>query len=209
MSENDKVDPDLLALLKRATASSFVTWGTTMPFQLGSLRVERIGYADMPVVGMTTYAPSPDGMTPIVRQHIYFELASAGISHEVIKFTPTVGIGRRRRFVDCNQSSESLGKNKMGREQQWHFEILREHVRCFVWDWRSGSLPLLRLKQSVLDFMLLEGNPKGRWVYLPDSREGFPRLGCVDDVTCDVVSILGSPKRFATAELFMMEVPQR
>lgn len=116
----------------RQTSKSFaVTWGTMAPFQLGGVRVGRIGFADIPVVTCTVYAADTSSIVPTVRAYVYKELETMGLPSDGVELAPTVQRGRRRKFVDRNESSPTLGKNKMGYELRFTFEIKREFVSVF------------------------------------------------------------------------------
>ena len=102
----------------RDTIASFASdWLTTVPYQMSGLRIEKVGFAEIPVVFVTVICPQKavTPMVPVVRQFVFRELEAAGIENEIVEFVPTVqDQGRRRRFVDCNEHSPTKGKNKVG-----------------------------------------------------------------------------------------------
>jgi hypothetical protein len=132
--------------LRDAAASLALDWLTIVPYQMSQLQVEKIGFADVPLVFVTVACPpnAISAMVPVVRQFIFRELAGAGIENEIVEFTPTVQEQKRLRFVDCNEHSPTKGKNKMGRLYRFAFEIKRPFVGYFQWGGscnRVGKIP--------------------------------------------------------------------
>jgi hypothetical protein len=72
-------------------------------------------------------------MVPVVRQFVFRELEAAGIENEILEFRPGVEERKRLRFVDCNEHSQSKGKNKVGQLYRFSFEIKRPFVGYFEW----------------------------------------------------------------------------
>ena len=113
-------------IIRDLAKSSCITFGTTAPYVIHGVTCGRIGFASIPVVAVAiTHAAKHSGdLCPIARQLAYQELEKHGIPSDCLALTPTYGHrSRRRKFVDANLSSASLGKNKMGYEGEWHFEI--------------------------------------------------------------------------------------
>jgi hypothetical protein len=143
------MDKHIEQLLRDTAASLASDWLTDSPFQMGELRVEKVGFAEIPVVFVMVVCPPKaiTAMVPVVRQFIFRELAAAGIENEILEFTPTVqDQGPRRRFVDCNEHSPSKGKNKVGRVYRFAFEIKPPFMGFFYWGGfckRVGSIPEL------------------------------------------------------------------
>ena len=113
---------------------------------MGELRIEKIGFAEVPLVFVMVACPSNaiTAMVPVARQFIFRELATAGIENEILEFTPTVETTRRVKFVDCNEHSPTKGKNKMGRLHRFAFEIKPPFVGYFQWGGfckRVGQIP--------------------------------------------------------------------
>ena len=135
-------DPQVEHLLRETSKPGPVTWGTTCPFNLGEVVFRKVGFADIPKVQCTVYAPDIQSVVAVVRQHVFYELETQGIPTEIIEFQPSVEtMSRRRRFVDQNSSSESTGKNKMGLEMTFSFEIKKFAAhRWFTWDMRYGKV---------------------------------------------------------------------
>ncbi len=119
---------------------------TDAPFQMGDLQIEKIGFAETPVV-FVTVACSPKAISvivPVARQFIFRELEAAGIENEIVEFTPRVQEQRRGRFVDCNEHSPTKGKNKVGRFYRFAFEIKPPFMGFFYWGGfckRVGQIP--------------------------------------------------------------------
>jgi hypothetical protein len=140
------MDNQMEELLRGVAASLCSDWLTDAPFQMSELRVEKVGFAEIPVA-FVMVACSPKAipaMVPVVRQFIFRELEAAGIENEILEFTPTVQEQKRLRFVDCNEHSPSKGKNKMGRLYRFAFEIKRPFLGYFRWDGfckRVGQIP--------------------------------------------------------------------
>lgn len=128
-------------LLREASQSFGIDWGTTAPFSLGEIYIKRIGFGNIPVIGMIVMGVDIATMVPIVRQIIFRELDLAGIDTKEIKFSPTATISsRKRKFVDSNESSPTKGKNKMGHEIDLRFEIL--NPKLFEWEnFTVGKIP--------------------------------------------------------------------
>ncbi len=134
-------------LLRDSAASLFSDWLTNAPFQMGELQIEKVGFAEIPVVFVTVACPPKaiSTLVPVVRQFVYRELEAAGIENEIVEFVPRVqDQGRRHRFVDCNEHSPTKGKNKMGYIYRFAFEIKRPFVGYFQWGGfcnRVGQMP--------------------------------------------------------------------
>ena len=114
------------ALLKSLHSSLCITWGTTAPYALGRVRCEKIGFASIPCVKMDVECRPEDvgALVPIVRQHVYRELAERGWTPDDVEFTPTVGGSYRAwMFVDENEASESHGRRKRGARLHLTFEM--------------------------------------------------------------------------------------
>lgn len=123
-------------LLRDVAASTTIRFGTTAPFQLGEVQFEKVGFAESPVAQVMVYCYQRciSALVPIVRQHVFHELETAGMSSDILEFVPRVQINKRRRFVDCNESSPIKGKNKVGNCCRFTFDIKPDHVKDFVWD---------------------------------------------------------------------------
>lgn len=117
-----------LDLLKQAHASLCITWGTTGPYSIGRVSGERIGYAQDPCLVVTVTCREEDlsALVPVTRQHIYRELAERGWTPDDVAFTPSTQRGRRRRFTDGNEASETHGRNRMGVDHRFSFRMERD-----------------------------------------------------------------------------------
>jgi hypothetical protein len=113
------------SLLRQAHSSLCIRWGTTAPYAIGRVSAEKVGYAQIPSVVVTITCRDEDvsALVPIVRQRVFAELAERGWANEVIGFGPSVQRGRRRKFRDENESSETHGRDKFGNEQRFRFDI--------------------------------------------------------------------------------------
>jgi hypothetical protein len=122
-------------LLRELATSSCCRFGTAAPYELGPVQVRRVGFARIPVVEVPVFCRHQDisALVPIVRQHVFTELESAMIPSRILAFTPGVSIGRRRRFIDRNESSPTLGKTRVGEYVEFRFEIDSKHVDLFEW----------------------------------------------------------------------------
>jgi len=134
-------------LLRESAASLCSDWLTDMPFQMGELRIEKVGFAEIPIVFVMVSCPSKavKAMVPVVRQFVFRELEAAGIENEIVEFSPTVqDQGRRQRFVDCNEHSPTKGRNKVGRQYRFAFGIKPPFMGFFHWSGfcnRIGQIP--------------------------------------------------------------------
>ena len=140
------MDNGMEQLLRDAAASLASDWLTDSPFQMSELRVEKVGFAEIPVVFVMVACPpkAVQAMVPVVRQFVFRELEAAGIENEILEFPPSVQEQRRLRFVDCNEHSPTKGKNKMGQLYRFAFEIKRPFLGYFQWDGfcgRVGQIP--------------------------------------------------------------------
>lgn len=120
------MDEQTETLIRDASSSLCVRWGTDAPFAIGQVRAERIGYADIPCVVVTVDCRDEDvsALVPIVRQRVFAELAERRWANTVLRVSPTVQRNRRRRFIDGNESSPSFGKHKFGNDHRFSFEIV-------------------------------------------------------------------------------------
>ena len=129
------MDKQAEQLMRDTAASLCCDMLTDAPYQMGDLRIEKVGFAEIPVVFVTVACPREaiSAIVPVARQFIFRELAAAGIENEIVEFTPTVSTERRVRFTDCNEHSPTKGKNKMGCFCRFAFEIKRPFVGYFQW----------------------------------------------------------------------------
>lgn len=131
-------------MIREIAKSHCMSFGTTAPFAIGTFRITKVGFADIPVVElMITCRPDSIGaVVPIARSLVFKKLELHGLESEILEFTPSVGSeGRGCMFTDENPSSESCGKRKRGQMYHFRFEIKKVHVGHFEWDWRNGKLP--------------------------------------------------------------------
>ena len=136
-------------LLRDSAASFCCDLLTDAPYEMGDLQIEKVGFAEIPVVFVTVACPPKaiSSIVPVVRQFVYREIKAAGIENEISGFVPRVQDQRRGRFVDCNEHSRSKGKNKMGIFYRFAFEIKPPFVGYFLWGGfcnRVGKIPELR-----------------------------------------------------------------
>lgn len=136
-------------LLKSIHSSLCIRFGTSAPFLIDGIRAERVGYARIPGAIADVICREEDipALVPIVRQRIYGELAERGWTPDDIQFQPTVQRGRRRKFVDGNESSESFGANKFGVEHRFLFEMERELAQA-TFPVGAGSFARLPSRQQ-------------------------------------------------------------
>ena len=139
---------DILAeqILRGTAVSLCCDLLTDAPFQMSDLQIEKVGFAEIPVVFVTVACPAKaiSAIVPVARQFVFRELEAAGIENEIVEFTPRVQEQRRGRFVDCNEHSRTKGKNKVGRFYRFSFEIKRPFVGYFQWSGfckRVGQIP--------------------------------------------------------------------
>jgi hypothetical protein len=137
---------DTEQILRDTAASLCCDLLTDAPFQMGELQIEKVGFAEIPVVFVTIACPPKTipSIVPVARQFIFRELEVAGIENGILEFTPSVQEQRRGKFVDCNSHSPTKGKNKMGIIYRFAFEIKRPFVGYFQWGGfckRTGKIP--------------------------------------------------------------------
>lgn len=133
-------------MLRGMAASLDCDFRAKSPYQMGDVRVEKVGFAEIPVV-FVLVACQPKAikaMRSVVRQFIFRELDAANIENDILEFTPTVQVGRKIRFVDCNENSPTKGKKKVGLLYRFAFEIKPPFMGFFNWGGfcnRVGSIP--------------------------------------------------------------------
>jgi len=131
-------------LLRDMTKSSCIDWRTTQPFQMGDVKVERIGFAADVLVYVMCHCKDFQGMVAIARQVVYRALEEAGIPSEILEITCSVCKERdRRKFVDCNEASPTKGKNKFGGLYRLGFRVKNaKFYDYFEWpSYRRGQIP--------------------------------------------------------------------
>lgn len=131
-------------LLRHLHASTAMTLGVMAPMHLGKIRVEKVGFGRIPVVEIQVFFKGEiAGAIPAIRQFVFHELETSGISNDAVLFTPRVERrARRRKFLDTNESSPTLGKHKIGGEFLVRFEIKPECVALFEWGhFGHGKIP--------------------------------------------------------------------
>jgi hypothetical protein len=123
------LNPELLRVMH---TSLCITWGTDAPYNIGSIRGEKVGYAQDPcvVVSVSCYARDVPALVPIVRQRVYGELAERGWDPLKIEFSPNVLTHRKRKFRDTNEQSPSYGKNKIAEHHDFRFLMLPELAKA-------------------------------------------------------------------------------
>jgi hypothetical protein len=119
-------------LLKTLHTSLCVRFGTDVPYALGRISGEKVGFAQLPSVVLDVYCRPEDisALVPIVRQRVYGELAERGWSADDIGFQPGVQQNRRRKFRDENESSPSYGRDKFGICHRFRFDMESELARA-------------------------------------------------------------------------------
>lgn len=140
------MDTHIEQLLRDTAASLCSDWLTEVPFQMSELRVEKVGFAEVPLAFVMVACPPAaiTAMVPVVRQFIFRELEASGIENGILDFIPTVQDHKRCRFVDCNEHSSTTGKNKVGRLHRFAFKIKQPFVGYFRWGGfcnRVGTIP--------------------------------------------------------------------
>lgn len=121
--------PDIDSLLRSTTRSLTIRFGTSAPYAIGRVSAEKVGFAQLPSIVVTVTCRDEDlpSLVPIVRQRVFGELAERGWSDERIpNLTPGTQRGRRRKFTDENESSETYGWSKFGTEYRFRFDMDRE-----------------------------------------------------------------------------------
>jgi hypothetical protein len=121
-------------LLRELHNSICISFGTTEPYAIGKTSAECVGFAQIPSTATRVNCRERDvsSLVPIVRQRVYAELAERGWSHDDLEFKPSVREERRREcmFRDENESSESLGQRRRGREYTFHFDMRQELAKA-------------------------------------------------------------------------------
>ena len=130
----NQLTPDPIETVARdAHRSLCITFGSTAQREFGPIRLERIGFADIPVLTVPVTCKERDiaSLVPVARQMAFAYLAERDISDEHLTFRPTVQSHyRKRKFTDQD------GKQRMGVPHDIHFEMstmLRDAI-----EWTSG-----------------------------------------------------------------------
>jgi hypothetical protein len=121
------MDKQAEQLLRDTSASLCCDWLTSVPFEMSELRIEKVGFAEIPLVFVMVACPEKAiaAMVPVVRQFVFRELAAAGIENEVVGYIPTVqDQGRRRR---CG-AWDGLGGTSSNHNAVEEATILRAHL---------------------------------------------------------------------------------
>lgn len=129
-------------LIALTSSTPGTTYGTDAPFAFGKPWIGRIGFANIPVVGVNVFQRKSDHIVAVVRQHVYRVLRERGLPYnpDTIDIRPLVGFRRDRVIVDENKSSPSFGKRKRLTETEFTFEILQVNRFCQAY----GNLPSYR-----------------------------------------------------------------
>ena len=130
------------AILIAAHTSLSIQWGTTSPYRIeGASRATKVGYAQIPCVTVTAWCSHDvSAIIPIIRQHVYRELAERGWQPDTIAFQPSVMRERDRcLFLDTNRSSGSEGRRKYGSKWEVRFEITDRELKTATFPLWKGS----------------------------------------------------------------------
>ena len=120
-------------LIKRASESLAVTFGTTVPYAIGRVAPFERGFAHIKSITVSVDVPehSLNALVPIARQVVASELASHGFTLDSVALSPCVGErsgfegGRSTgMFLNENESADCpVGARKRGTRYFYHFEI--------------------------------------------------------------------------------------
>ncbi len=122
--------------------SARVSLRTTAPYRIEpEIRVEKIGFADIPVLlqYFDVKFETKSEAIPELRRRVFAYLQVHQICDEAVEFVPVVGVVRRRMFVDENPDSLTCGKRKKGVLCRGWFEIRQGWVDQFHWNGRYGT----------------------------------------------------------------------
>ncbi len=119
-------------LLRQASASLCIRFSTDAPYSIGGITGEKVGFSQIPsvVCHVTCRDEDLSAVVPVVRQKVFGELAERGWGNEHVGVTPGTQQGRRRKFRDENESSESYGRNKFGTSYRFRFDMDTELARA-------------------------------------------------------------------------------
>jgi hypothetical protein len=103
------------------------------PYEVGPVRVEKIGFGNVPHVVMDAVCREKDieALAAVVRQQVYRELAERGWQPEAVAVRADVltWTGSRTGFRDENESSPSYGKKKYGNRHRVAFRVVDPELR--------------------------------------------------------------------------------
>jgi len=123
---------------REVLASSSISFGTDAPYSFGAVGFGSIGFADIPVVGVTAMFRERDrsAMIAPVMQRIFRAVEDAGVNVGGLRLSlSTSPKTREGYFVDENPASASHRKRKRGKVWLCHLEI---EVRGLVSEYREA-----------------------------------------------------------------------
>lgn len=128
-------------LIRLMASSRGITMGTDAPYDFANLRIEKVGFADIPRVAVDVYCRPEDlsAIIPSARQVVYRWLEENEMTNEAVRLSPFVGRHRIKMFVDANPRSRTRGKRKRGLHHTVGFDIDRNFVGLFNWQGSRGS----------------------------------------------------------------------
>lgn len=88
-------------LLRDSHASLAIRFGTSAPYLLGPLRLEKVGFAGIPVLTVPASVRERDipALVPVCRQAAFAYFAERGVANDALTFRPSVAVGKERQQV--------------------------------------------------------------------------------------------------------------
>ena len=120
-------------LIKRASESLAIRFGTSVPYAIGRVQPFERGFAHIRSITVSVDVPERgvSALVPIARQVIAAELASRGFTLDSVALSPMIGSrslfeGGRDTGVFANENESAdcpVGARKRGSRLYYHFEI--------------------------------------------------------------------------------------
>lgn len=130
MNNVNRFEDKTSRLLRGASASSAMTFGTSSPYgEAGKVGHDEVGFAHIMAVGFRITVKDPQSFVPTARQIILRAVEEARCEVSACQLMVHVNqSSRQRMFTDRNPASESHGKNKRGVDTFFWLEVDRRQA---------------------------------------------------------------------------------
>ena len=141
-------------LIKRASESLAITFGTNVPYAIGRVAPFERGFAHIRSITVSVDVPERgrNALVPIARQVVAAELASHGFTLDSVELRPTTGErslfeGGKSSGMFHNENASAdcaIGARKRGLRLFYHFEVCDPNlVAAIRWtgyrgEWKEG-----------------------------------------------------------------------
>ena len=127
------MDKQAEQLMRDTAASLCCDMLTDAPYQMGDLRIEKVGFAEIPVVFVTVACPREaiSAIVPVARQFIFRELAAAGIENEIVELRPRLAQNDGSGLQIVTNTAPPRGRTRWAAFVVFAFEIKRPFLGYF------------------------------------------------------------------------------